>query len=319
MFGAFRKVLASSAWLGLTSALFVIGLETLSAQSRRGPRGRTRSQAQYVPRASGPDAGTRVSVYAAAMASDHWSTGDFYVRAGGAGDTPELHYDSFCVGYWATPARLYSAHVSRWVSWDPTYGGGQVFWIGDNPDTTHAFGVAQSLSGAGGLGREWSTSIANQPWNCASPLGYNFYLSCYVSGSGGGAAEVNMWLDGVADNGAIIGTIPTALTGGDSRLDIGQTLFCGYIDDVAILSWSAPAGADLTAAQALDWYCAMGGEGASASDPCYGWTGNLTNVFIDLVPDAYLYYPFENNPNDLGPGARHLTPISGPGYTTTVP
>ena len=200
-----------------------------------------------------------------------------------------LDVAAFTVGIWAQLPDLYSPVAHRWDE------GGQSWWLGHYVWGRLSVGIAQSTSGAGGLGRDFLTTIQPGEWH--------FFVVTYDQG------DVHLYLDGVLDDGTINGPLPTSLTGGTSPLHLGQSFSSDTTIGPAIFFDRA-----LTGVEVEETFCSLGGNALGCS--CAG--GACTELDVVTMPGLVSYWPMEGSGADVTQRADLMTINGPPAWSTTT-
>ena len=195
-----------------------------------------------------------------------------------------LNPSAFSIAMWAQfPTNRYEAIAHRWDA------GGQSWWLGHFAPGRLSLGIAQSVGGAGGLGRDFASAFAPGSWH--------HVVVTYDAGT------VNLYADGALDNGTVNGSIPTNLTGGASPLYIGQDVYSGGVGDVLFFDRA------LDATEVSDLFCTFDRTGSGCGCGPDDHTCALDDALT--LPNLVSFWPLATGPQDLV-GGQHLTENNGP-------
>ncbi|CAN0475111.1 unnamed protein product, partial [Discosporangium mesarthrocarpum] len=176
--------------------------------------------------------------------------------------------NGFTISMWAQyDSSVFHSVVDRFDS------GQEAFWFGHYPQGTLSI---ELLGAGGGAFASFGTSVPTGTWH--------HWVVSY--GSGG----VNLYLDGVLDNGPLSGTVPAALPATTSNLNIGASNYSGQMGEILFYDRA------LTASQVSDLYCTFG-------DPANGCTCGLDNHACTVadafgLPGLVSYWPMAADATD---------------------
>lgn len=153
---------------------------------------------------------------------DPSSNADYLSLAAGTGGTSQVWG-----GVFDFPT-LFESAIDQWAT-------NNKFWLGQNPSTTAVCAVGS------GIGREFNTAITT---------GVEYHMTCVYQS--GGTPTLDVYLNGVLDNGTLNGTLPASLNANET-FNIGMS---SNTQDVGtVYTIDLPAATTISAADACDFYC----------------------------------------------------------------
>ncbi|MEQ8976311.1 MAG: LamG domain-containing protein, partial [Deltaproteobacteria bacterium] len=194
-----------------------------------------------------------------------------------------LDTSAFTIAVWGQQPPLYTALAHRWDE------GGQVWWLGNVTNGAMSFGLAQSTSGAGGFGRDFATPVYAGEWH--------HFVVTYDQG------VIHTYLDGLNDDGAVFGPVPTSVTGGNSPMYLGQS----YLYDGPVAS-AAYFDRALDPLEVQQVFCTTGG---SAQGCWCGTAQSCAPADLYNLQGLVCHWPLAGDATDAT-GTLDLIEINGP-------
>lgn len=200
--------------------------------------------------------------------------------------------DAFSFALWARePATPWETPANRWD------GSGKVWNFSHDSSGFISFAINDG-SGSRGNGRRFATRpTSHRPWV--------HYAMTYDRGT------VHVYRNGLADDGALQGVLPTVLTGGVSDLHLGHGIYNGAMGNVTFFDRA------LTASDVSDLHCALSDDPSLCS--CGPDQHACSEADVLGMSGLVSYWPLTTGPQDIVSGYDFVEEGTGWIYNDRTP